>query len=80
MATYKRNPGGVKNDPVNHPSHYTFGKYEVLDVIEDWNLDYNRSCVIKYIARAGKKQDELEDLKKARFYLDREISKLEEKK
>ena len=80
MATYKRNPGGVKSDPVNHPSHYTFGKYEVLDVIEDWNLGYNRSCVIKYIARAGKKQDELEDLKKARFYLDREISKLEGKK
>lgn len=63
-------------DMVNHPPHYTFGKYEVLDVIEDWGLNYNRSCVIKYIARAGKKQNELEDLKKARFYLDREIHNL----
>ena len=67
------------NDPVNHPSHYTFGKYEVLDVIEDWGLNYNRSCVIKYVARAGRKQNELEDLKKARFYLDREITNLEKK-
>ena len=74
MATYKRKPAA---DMVNHPPHYTFGKYEVLDVIEDWGLNYNRSCVIKYIARAGRKQDELEDLKKARFYLDREIGKLE---
>ena len=76
MAVITRND---KPDMVNHPPHYTFGKYEVLDVIEDWNLGYNRSCVIKYLARAGKKQDELEDLKKARFYLDREIARLEEK-
>lgn len=68
-----------KPDMVNHPPHYTFGKYEVLDVIEDWGLNYNRSCVIKYVARAGRKQNELEDLKKARFYLDREITNLEKK-
>ena len=78
MATvYRKRDRG--SDPVNHQAHYTFGKFEVLDVIEDWNLGYNRSCVIEYIARAGKKQNELEDLKKARFYLDREIKKLEEK-
>lgn len=66
------------SDPVNHPSHYTFGKIEVLDVLDDWNLGYNRSCVIKYIARAGKKDPtkELEDLQKAAFYLNREIQKL----
>ena len=71
----------VQNDPVNHPSHYTFGKYEVLDVIEDWGLNYNRSCVIKYIARAGRKDPakEVEDLKKAAFYLNREIANLEKK-
>ena len=83
MATYKRRlPGNEpKNDPVNHPDHYTFGKYEVIDVIEDWGLNYNRSCVIKYVARAGRKDKakEAEDLKKARFYLDREIGKLEGK-
>lgn len=69
-----------KPDMVNHPPHYTFGKYEVLDVIEDWGLNYNRSCVIKYVARAGRKQNELEDLKKARFYIDREITNLEKSK
>ena len=65
------------NDPVNHPSHYTFGKYEVIDVIDDWGLDYCLSCVIKYIARAGKKDPakKAEDLKKARFYLNRAIRK-----
>ena len=70
------------NDPVTHPSHYTFGKIEVIDVLDDWNLGYNRSCVIKYIARAGKKDPskELEDLRKAQFYLNREIEKMEKKK
>ena len=83
MAVYKRGetPVIVNNDPVNHPSHYTFGKFEVLDVIDDWGLNYERSCVIKYVARAGRKDPakEAEDLKKARFYLDREIEKLEGK-
>ena len=86
MATYKRRLNNQpENDPVNHPDHYTFGKFEVIDVIEDWGLNYNRSCVIKYVARAGRKDKakEAEDLKKARFYLEREIKKLmpeEEKK
>ena len=69
----------LKQDAVNHPSHYTFGRYEVLDVIEDWGLNYHRGCVVKYIARAGRKDPskELEDLQKARFYLDREIKQME---
>lgn len=69
----------TENDPVNHPAHYTFGKIEVIDVIDDWNLNYERGCVIKYVARAGRKDPakEAEDLKKARFYLDREIQKVE---
>ena len=68
-------------DMVNHPSHYTFGKYEVLNVIEDWGLNYKRACVVKYIARAGRKDPtkEREDLEKAKFYLDREIEQLKEK-
>lgn len=71
-----------KNDMVNHPSHYTFGKYEVLDVIEDWDLDYHRGNAVKYIARAGHKnpETEIEDLEKAVCYLNRKIKKLKEKK
>lgn len=67
-------------DPINHPSHYTDGKIEVIDFIEDKNLNYLRGNVIKYVSRAGKKDKskELEDLKKAAWYLNREIQKLEE--
>jgi hypothetical protein len=67
-----------KPDLVNHPPHYNFGKFEVIDVIEDWNLGYNLSCVLKYIARAKHKGQELQDLKKAQWYLNREISRREE--
>ena len=66
------------NDPVNHPSHYTFGKIEVIEVIEDWNLDYHRGNAVKYIARALHKGNELEDLQKAQWYLNRAIEKLKE--
>ena len=48
------------NDPVNHPSHYTDGKIEVLDFIEDKKLNYHRGNAIKYICRAGKKDPEKE--------------------
>ena len=64
-------------DAINHPDHYTFGEYEVLDVIEDWQLGYHESHVVKYIARAKHKGKELQDLKKAKFYLDRKIDLLE---
>lgn len=69
-----------KNDPVNHPSHYTDGKIEVIDFIEDKNLNFHLANAVKYISRAGKKDPskEIEDLKKARWYLDRYIQKLEE--
>ena len=69
----------IENDNVNHPSHYTDGKIEVIDFIEDKKLNYHRGNVVKYICRAGKKDPskELEDLKKARWYLDREIEKIE---
>lgn len=65
-------------DNVNHPSHYAEGrKYEPIDVIEDWGLDFSLGNAVKYISRAGRKSDELEDLKKARWYLDYKISRLE---
>lgn len=65
-----------KNDVINHPSHYTRGKIEVIDFIEDQQLPYHLGNVIKYIARAGYKGDKLEDLKKARWYLDRYINEV----
>jgi hypothetical protein len=66
-----------KADMVNHPPHYTFGNIEVLDVIDDWDLSYYEACVIKYVARARHKGNELEDLKKAQFYLNRLIKNKE---
>lgn len=67
------------NDPVSHPSHYTDGKIEVIDFIQDKKLDFCRGNVVKYISRAGKKGNadkELEDLKKARQYCDFAIRQL----
>lgn len=65
-----------KEDVINHPSHYTRGKIEVIDFIEDQQLPYHLGNVIKYIARAGYKGDKLDDLKKARWYLDRYINEV----
>ena len=68
---------------VNGPAHYggADNPYEVIKVCEAWGLDYDAYLlnVVKYVARAGKKDDtkELEDLKKAAFYLDRKIKNLE---
>lgn len=66
----------LKEDVINHPSHYTRGKIEVIDFIEDQQLPYHLGNVIKYIARVGYKGDKLEDLKKARWYLDRYINEV----
>jgi len=74
----------MKDDPVTHPSHYTSGKIEVIDFITDQNLDFCLGNVVKYVSRAGKKEEEgktiaekqVEDLKKARFYLDFKIKQL----
>ena len=70
-----------KDDPVNHPAHYTDGKIEVIDFIEDKGLNFHRGNAVKYIARAGKKDKnkEIEDLKKAVWYINREIKRLEAK-
>jgi len=68
------------SDKVDHPDHYG-GKtntYEAIKVIEAWNLGFHLGNVVKYISRAGKKHDRvLEDLKKARWYLDRQIEQME---
>jgi hypothetical protein len=67
-------------DMVNSPKHYTFGSIEVITVIDDWELRFYEGQVIKYIARAKHKGMELEDLKKAQWYLNRRIEQLEEKR
>ena len=71
----------MKNDSVNHPSHYTSGKIEVIDFIEDQHLDFHLGNCVKYISRAGKKDPAkiIEDLEKARWYLNRKIEKLKKK-
>ena len=68
------------NDVVNHPPHYTDGKIEVIDFIEDKRLNFHRGNAVKYIARAGKKnpEKEIEDLQKAAWYINREIKRLQE--
>ena len=75
------------SDMINHPQHYTLGKIEVIDFIEDKGLNFNLGNVVKYVARAGHKKSSgkamdakaLEDLKKAQWYLNREISSREAK-
>jgi len=67
-------------DKINHPHHYCHGrKYEPIEVIDDWELGFNLGNALKYISRAGRKDPSrtVEDLKKAIFYLDREIEALE---
>jgi len=62
---------------VDHPAHYggADNTYEAIKVIEAWELGFNLGNVVKYISRAGKKGSKLEDLKKAMWYLNREIEK-----
>ena len=71
--------GPQKNDPVNHPSHYTSGSIEVIDFIEDQKMPYHLGSAIKYICRAGKKDPTktTEDLRKAAWYINRYIERLE---
>jgi hypothetical protein len=67
---------GVQPDPVNHPKHYTSGGIETIDFIEAKKLGYNLGNVVKYITRAGHKGNQLEDLRKAQWYLTREINSM----
>ena len=67
----------IRKEAVNHPSHYNSGQVEVIDAIEDWKLGFNLGNTVKYVARAEHKGKQLEDLKKAKWYLEREISRLE---
>lgn len=62
--------------PINHPSHYNFGKIEVIDFIEDQQLGFHLGNALKYITRARHKGDAIDDLKKAIWYLERFLEKL----
>lgn len=66
-------------EAVNHPAHYggAGNPYEVICVIEAWKLDFCLGNTVKYIARAGKKDAVVQDLKKALWYLNRRIEQLE---
>ena len=72
----------INDDNINHPTYYTKGEIEVWDFIKDKNLNYDRGCAIKYICRAGLKDENktIEDLKKAINYLNHEIEHLEKEK
>ena len=76
-ASSKQEGESVKPDMVNHPPHYTVGGVETIDFIEAKGLNYHLGQVIKYVSRAGKKGDALQDLQKARWYLNREIARVE---
>jgi len=65
----------AQHDAVNHPPHYTAGGIETIDFIEAKGLGYHLGNVVKYITRADHKGDRLENLKKAQWYLNREIEK-----
>lgn len=66
----------TQHDSVNHPAHYTSGGIETIDFIEAKKLGYNLGNVVKYITRSGHKGNQLEDLRKAQWYLTREINTL----
>lgn len=65
----------TETNNIHHPSHYCFGKYEPVKVIQDWGLSFCLGNVIKYLARAGRKNgnSRLHDLQKAKKYLEFEI-------
>ena len=70
----------MNKEMVNHPDHYAKGrKYEPIAVIEDWNLNFSLGSAVKYISRAGRKDIDkiIEDLSKAKWYINREIERLQ---
>lgn len=72
---------GTSFNAVSHPSHYTEGrKYEPRKVIADWGLNFNLGNAVKYVSRAGRKGDKIEDLRKAIQYIKFEIEELEDAK
>jgi hypothetical protein len=78
LCEHHRGVAMASEDHISHPAHYAAGrKYEPIEVIADWELGFALGNAVKYISRAGRKGDAVEDLKKARFYLDWEIRRME---
>lgn len=78
LPEYDRSKNSDDFDAVSHPSHYTEGrKYEPRKVIADWGLNFNLGNAVKYISRAGRKGDKIEDLRKAIQYIEFEIEELD---
>lgn len=69
-------PPDVVNHSVDHPPHYTFSSIEVITAIEEWGLGFHLGNVVKYLVRSPRKGNELQDLEKAKWYLDRWIEKV----
>lgn len=71
----------ISEDSIKHPAHYTSGRIEVWDFIADQGLDFFGGNIVKYICRAGRKEgaSELEDLMKARAYVEKKILETEKK-
>ena len=67
----------IPSDNVNNPRHYNTGTIEVITVIEDWKLNFNLGNAIKYIGRCEHKNNKKEDIKKAIWYLERELKNIE---
>lgn len=63
----------MKHNEIKKAKHYNQHKIEVIDVIEDWNLNFSEGCVVKYIARYKHKGTPKKDLEKAKYYLNRLI-------
>ena len=78
LRDYTPTVNGQPFDIVQRPMHYNYSKLEPITVVEAWDLSFCLGNVVKYVARAGKKDPSkvVEDLEKARWYLDREISRL----
>ena len=70
---------GARRETVDHPAHYggASDPFEAIKVIDAWGLGFSLGNALKYIARAGRKGDALEDLRKARWYLNHEIELME---
>ena len=75
LSVTTSNQSVLAADTVNHPPHYKVGGIETIDFIEAKGLDYNLGNVVKYVTRADHKGNKLQDLQKAKWYLDRAIEK-----
>ena len=65
---------------VHHPAHYCYSEYEPKDVIRAWELNFNLGSAVKYIARAGRKDDILQELNKAKQFIEFEIEAIEKER